>query len=68
MATKISLCWQDIESSAASITIASAGTTGSGVIDTDKDDVTTGDILRIDIDGASTTAPKGLIVNIEFTH
>jgi hypothetical protein len=48
------------------ITIASGATTGSGVIDTANDDIVTGDILRIDIDSVSTTAPKGLLVNLEF--
>ena len=36
------------------------------VIDTDKDDVATNDLLRIDIDQVSTTAPKGLVVRLEF--
>lgn len=37
-----------------------------GVIDTTKDDVVTGDVLRIDVDTVSTTAPKGLIVEMVF--
>ena len=37
-----------------------------GVIDTTHDDVATGDVLRIDVDAASTTAPKGLIVEMVF--
>jgi hypothetical protein len=37
-----------------------------GAIDTDHDDVATGDVLRIDVDAVSTTAPKGLIVEIVF--
>lgn len=36
------------------------------VIDTTKDDVVTNDLLRIDIDAVSTTAPKGLIVRLRF--
>lgn len=49
------------------ISIASAGTVGTvGTIDTDEDDVSTDDVLRIDVDGVSTTAPKGLIVILEF--
>jgi len=36
------------------------------VIDTANDDVATGDVIRIDIDAISTTAPKWLIVNLEF--
>jgi len=50
------------------ITIATTETFGSGVIDETKATVSTGDIIRIDIDSVSTTAPKGLIVNIEFTN
>jgi hypothetical protein len=38
----------------------------AAVIDTTKDDVATNDLLRIDIDAASTTKPKGLIVTLEF--
>ena len=37
-----------------------------GVIDTTKDDVVTGDILRIDVDAISTTPPKGLIIEMVF--
>jgi len=37
-----------------------------GVIDTDHDDVATGDVLRIDVDAVSTTAPYGLIVELVF--
>jgi len=50
-----------------------SGETGSdtaatpAVIDTAHDDVVTNDLLRIDIDAVSTTAPKGLIVVLEFT-
>lgn len=53
------------------ITIDS-GETGSdtaatpAVIDTTKDDVATNDLLAIDIDAVSTTAPKGLIVVLRF--
>ena len=53
------------------ITIDS-GETGSDtaatppVIDTANDDVATNDVLRLDIDAVSTTAPKGLIVTMEF--
>jgi hypothetical protein len=54
------------------ITIDS-GETGSNtaatpaVIDTTKDDVATNDVIRIDIDGTSTTAPKGLVVTLGFS-
>lgn len=49
-----------------------SGETGSdtaatpAVIDTTKDDVATNDLLAIDIDAKSTTAPKGLIVILRF--
>lgn len=49
-----------------------SGETGSDtaatpvVIDTANDDVTTHDILRLDIDAVHTTAAKGLIVTLEF--
>jgi hypothetical protein len=50
-----------------------SGETGSNtaatpaVIDTTKDDVATNDVIRIDIDGTSTTAPKGLVVTLGFS-
>lgn len=53
------------------ITIDS-GETGSDtadtppVIDTANDDVAENDVLRVDIDAVSTTAPKGLIVTLGF--
>ncbi|RLI72283.1 MAG: hypothetical protein DRP02_02395 [Candidatus Gerdarchaeota archaeon] len=51
------------------ITIESGELTGSGVVDATKKVVSTGDILRIDIDTVSTgTAPKGLITNLEFLN
>ena len=37
-----------------------------GTIDTDHDDVVTNDVLRVDVDAVSTTAPLGLIVVLEF--
>lgn len=49
-----------------------SGETGSetaataAVIDTDHDDIATNDLLRIDVDAKSTTAPKGLIVTLGF--
>jgi len=49
-----------------------SGETGSdtaaaaAVIDTDKDDVATNDLIRIDVDAASTTKPKGLIITMGF--
>lgn len=53
------------------ITIDSAETDSStaataAVINTATDDVATGDILRIDVDAVSTTAPKGLLVELQF--
>jgi len=38
----------------------------AAVIDNSNDDVASWDILRIDVDAVSTTAPKGLIVTMEF--
>ena len=57
--------WRDILSTA--ITIASGATTGSGVVNTSRATLNTGDMLQINIDSVSTTAPKGLVVNIEMT-
>ena len=53
------------------LTIDSAETDTStaatpAVIDTTKDDVVTGDVLAIDIDAVSTTAAKGLYVELRF--
>lgn len=49
------------------ISIASGGTVGTvGTIDTANDDVATNDVIRIDVDSVSTTAPKGLMVVLEF--
>lgn len=53
------------------LTIDSAETDSStaatpAVIDTANDDVATADILRIDVDAVSTTAPKGLLVELQF--
>lgn len=36
------------------------------VIDTANDDVATGDQIRVDVDAVSTTAPKGLLVELQF--
>jgi hypothetical protein len=56
---------QDMLSGA--ISIASGGTVGTvGTVNTSYDDVATNDILRIDVDSISTTAPKGLMVVLEF--
>lgn len=49
-----------------------SGETGSetaataAVIDATKDDVATNDVLRVDVDAISTTAPKGLIITLGF--
>ncbi|MFA6315619.1 MAG: hypothetical protein WC648_04620 [Candidatus Paceibacterota bacterium] len=53
------------------LTIDSAETDSStaaaaAVIDTTKDDVATGDILAIDVDAVSTTAAKGLLIELRF--
>jgi hypothetical protein len=56
---------QDMLSGAASI--ASGGTVGTvGTVNGSFDDVATNDVLRIDVDSVSTTAPKGLMVVLEF--
>ena len=48
------------------ISIASGAKSGTGTVDTDHDDVATGDIIRIDVNTLSTTKPKGLIVTLAF--
>lgn len=48
------------------ISIASAGTSAEGTVDTANDDVATDDLLRIDVDAVSTTAPQGLIITLAF--
>lgn len=49
------------------ISIASGGTVGTvGTINGAADDVATNDIIRLDIDSVSTTAPQGLNVVLEF--
>jgi len=49
------------------ISIASGGTVGTaGTVDTSHDDVATNDVLRVDVTTMSTTAPKGLMVFLEF--
>lgn len=50
------------------ISIASGGTVGTiGTVNTSYDDVSTNDIIKIYVTGVSTTAPKGLIVILEYT-
>jgi len=39
----------------------------AAVIDTTKDDVATGDSIRFDVDAVSTTAAKGLLIEMTFT-
>lgn len=36
------------------------------VINSSNDDIVVGDVIRVDIDTISTTAPKGLILTLEF--
>jgi len=48
------------------IQIASGSTSASGTIDLANNSVATNDLLRVDVDAVSTTAPKGLIVTIQF--
>lgn len=56
---------QDMLSGA--ISIASGGTVGTvGTVNTTYDDVATNDVLAVDVDSVSTTAPKGLMVVLEF--
>lgn len=38
----------------------------AAVIDTANDDVSEHDVIRVDVDAVSTTAPQGLIVTLEF--
>lgn len=38
----------------------------AAVIDTSNDDVATNDLIRVDVDSVSTTAPKGLLVTLGF--
>jgi len=40
--------------------------TAAAVIDAANDDVSTNDLIAIDVDAVSTTAPKGLIVRLRF--
>lgn len=56
---------QDMLSSA--ISIASGATVGTvGTINASYDDVATNDVLRVDVTTMSTTAPKGLLIVLEF--
>ena len=48
------------------ISIASGATSGTGTVDTDHDDVATGDLIRIDCKTLSNTPPKGLIITLAF--
>jgi hypothetical protein len=51
----------------ANISIASGETVGTvGTIDETHDAVATNDVIHVDIDAVSTTAPKGLIIVLEF--
>jgi hypothetical protein len=45
---------------------SSADAAAAAVIDATKDDVATGQIIRVDVDAVSTTAAKGLIVVLTF--
>lgn len=46
--------------------VSSATAATPPVIDTDNDGVLENDLLRIDVDAVSTTAPEGLIINLRF--
>lgn len=55
------------------LTIDSGGTSSETaatpyVINTSNDHIANGDLLRIDIDAVSTTAPKGLLLTLTFTN
>ena len=51
------------------ITLASGAVTGTvGVIDTDNDDVSTDDLIRIDATSVSSTAPIDVVVTLEFLY
>lgn len=50
----------------AAISIASGDKAGTGTVNASYDDVVTNDVIRIDVDSVSTTAPKGLTVALEF--
>jgi hypothetical protein len=45
---------------------SSADAAAAAVIDTTKDDVATGQLIRVDVDAVSTTAAKGLIITLTF--
>lgn len=57
LSTKITIDTGETDSSTAAT---------AAVIDAANDDVATGDLLRIDVDAVSTTAPKGLLVELQF--
>lgn len=48
------------------IQIPSAGTSANGTVDATNNAVATDDLLRVDVDTVSTTAPKGLIITLQF--
>lgn len=49
------------------ISIASGGTVGTeGIVSSSNSGVITNDVLRVDVTTMSTTAPKGLLVVLEF--
>jgi hypothetical protein len=45
---------------------STASAAAAAVIDTGADDVATHQIIRVDVDQVSTTAPKGLLVTLTF--
>ena len=48
------------------IAIPSAGTSHTGTINVPNSGVSEGDLLRVDFDSVSSTAPKGFILILEF--
>ena len=49
------------------VTISGTATSGTGTVNPTKNEVLTDDLLRVDVDTVTTTAPKGIIFIVEFT-
>ena len=50
------------------VTLTNQYSVSDGVVNTSNDDLATGDLLYIDIDGATATLPTGLSVTLTFTE
>jgi hypothetical protein len=57
---------KSVDMLSSAISIPSEATKGTGTVDTSNNTVAAGDILRVDVDSASDTAPKGLLVTLDF--